>query len=136
MRVRARAFTGAAIAAFALSGAAWADQPAAPSTTPAPKCFRSHDWEGWKPTDDAKSIYIRVGIHDFYRIEFTDSCPILQAPNAHLITKPISDLICSPIEMDVKVADPPGGMAVPCIVSGITPLSPADVAALPKKLKP
>lgn len=126
----------AIVAASALSGAALADPPAAPSTKPAPKCFYSHDWQGWKASTDSKSIYIHVGVHDFYRIDFSDSCPTLQSPNAHLVTRPVNDLICSPIELDLKVADPPGGMAVPCIVTGITPLSPADVAALPKKLKP
>jgi hypothetical protein len=135
MRVQAIAWAGAAVAAIALSGAARAETPAPPSTKVAPKCFYSHDWEGWRPTDDAKSIYIRVGIHDFYRIDFSDRCPTLQAPNAHLVTKPINDLICSPIELDLKVSDPPG-MSVPCIVTGITPLSPAEMAALPKKLKP
>ena len=101
----------------------------------APKCFRSHDWQGWKPTSDSKSMYIHVGVNEFYRIDFSDSCPTLQAPNAHLVTKPVNDLICSAIELDLKVVDQPG-FAVPCIVSNITPLSPADMAALPKKLRP
>ena len=135
MQVLTKIAAVAAMAAFAASGLAAAQPAATPSAKPAPQCFRSHDWEGWKASPDSKSIYIRVGISKFYRIDFSDSCPTLNAPNAHLVTQSVNDLVCSPIELDLKVVDSPG-FAVPCIVSAITPMSPADVAALPKKLKP
>ncbi len=127
--------SAAATFAFAGPGAAQPAAPAPASTKPAAQCFYSHDWDGWKATPDAKSIYIRVNINHYYRIDFSDSCPTLNAPNAHLITKTINDLVCSAIDLDLKVSDSPG-FAVPCIVSAITPLSPADVQALPKKQKP
>jgi hypothetical protein len=133
------------LAALALSAAAAVAmaQPAAsppgkppPSTKIAPKCFRSHDWESWKPAENSKAIYIRVNINQFYRIDFSDSCPMVQSPNVHLVTRTINDLVCTPLDLDLKVADPPTEFAIPCIVTGITPMSPAEAAALPKKLQP
>lgn len=147
MRIHINAAVLAALALAPLTASASA-QPASPppaaakpppSTRLPPKCFYSHDWAGWKPSADSKSIYIRVGVSDFYRIDFSDSCPTLRDPDVHLVTRPLNDLICSPIELDLKVAQPPDlgrGMAIPCIVTGITPLSHADMAALPKKLLP
>jgi hypothetical protein len=125
----------AGTAAFVFGGSAGAQPAAAASSKPASQCFYSHDWESWKATPDSKAIYIRVGINRFYRIDFSDSCPTLNAPNVHLVTRSVNDLVCSAIDLDIKVADSPG-FPVPCIVNAITPMSPADVAALPKKLKP
>lgn len=109
---------------------------AQPSTKPAPSCFFSVDWDGWKATPDSKSIYIRVGVRDVYKLDLSSACPELQMPDAHLVTHIRgSDSICSPLDLDLRVSDM-HGFATPCIVSAITPLSPAEAAALPPKLKP
>jgi hypothetical protein len=66
-------------------------------------------------------------------------CPELTYPDAHLITVwRGSNEVCGPLDWDLKVADGsgPGSFAVPCIVKGQTRLSPAEVAAIPKKFKP
>ena len=138
MRAQAMMAMMIGVSLCTLAGAAGAQtaSASAPAATKAPsQCFYSHDWDGWKASPDSKSIYIRVGVSHYYKIDFSDSCPTLNAPNAHLITKTVNDLICSAIDLDLKVSDSPG-FAVPCIVSAISPMSPADVAALPKKLKP
>lgn len=133
MRKRFLTTTLIGLAAASMLGLA-AD--AQPSTKPAPSCFFSIDWNGWKASPDSKSIYIRVGIHDIYRLDLSAACPELQMPDARLITKIRgSDSICSPLDIDLRVSDM-HGFATPCIVSAITPLSPADVAAMPAKLKP
>jgi hypothetical protein len=108
-------------------------QPAKPT---APKCFYSRDWNGWKASPDGKSIYIRVGVRDLYRLDFSHSCSAAQGVGVHLVTRVRgSSLICNPIDLDLKVSDG-RGFATPCIVSGITPLSAEDAAALPKNLRP
>ena len=112
----------------------------APSAAqPAPKrnttCFLSRDWIGWKPSADSRSIYIHVNVHDYYRLDLSSACPQLQDPTAHLVTHSTSAWICHPIDLDLKVADSQG-FATPCIVSRISPMSPAEVEALPKKLRP
>jgi hypothetical protein len=112
----------------------------APSAAqPAPKarssCFLSRDWAGWKPSADSRSIYIHVNMHDYFRLDLSGACPQLQDPTAHLVTHSTSDWVCHPLDLDLKVADTQG-FATPCIVSKISPMSPAEVEALPKKLRP
>lgn len=106
-----------------------------PSKAPAPSCFFSRDWQGWKATDDGKAIYIRVGLHQIYRLDLASSCPDLHYPNAHLVTKLRGDSICDALDIDLKVSDG-SGFAVPCIVSKLSELSQAEAAALPKALQP
>ena len=106
---------------------------------PAPKagstCFLTRDWIGWKPSADARSIYIHVNMHDYYRLDLSAACPRLQDPTAHLVTHSTSDWVCHPLDLDLKVADA-GGFPSPCIVTKITPMSKAEVDALPKKQRP
>ena len=104
---------------------------------PAPQCFLSRDWQGWKPSADSRAIYIRVGLSHYYRIDFSSACPELQWTNAHLITKLRGggSWICDPLDLDIEVAqdrDP----AVPCIARKITPLTKDQVAAVPKNEQP
>lgn len=118
----------------AMLGLAAAD--AQPSQKPAPQCFFSQDWNGWKATKDSKAIYIRVGVSQIYRLDLSSACPELQMPDVHLITHIRgSSSICSALDLDLKVSDM-HGFATPCIVSKITPLSPADAAALPRDVRP
>jgi hypothetical protein len=98
-------------------------------------CFLSRDWVGWKASPDSRSIYIHVNVHDYYRLDLSSACTQLQDPTAHLITHSTSDWVCHPIDLDLKVSDSPG-FAMPCIVRGITPMTKADVDALPPKLRP
>ncbi len=103
----------------------------------APKsCFRTSDWNGWTVTRDAKSMYIRTGVRTLYRIDFVDSCRAAQDPGVHIVTRVRgSGLVCSAIDLDLKFATH-HGFATACLVDKITPLSPAEAAALPKTLRP
>ena len=68
-------------------------------------------------------------------LDLVGSCPTLLIPNAHLVTVfrgPTQ--VCSAVDLDMKVSD--GGIATPCLVDKITPMSPAEVKALPAKLQP
>jgi hypothetical protein len=104
---------------------------------PAEQCFRSGQYQGFHALNDHTMI-VRVNVNDFYRIEMSGTCPELTQPDAILITEMRgSDMICGPLDWDLKVGEPgPGGFAVPCIVKSQTKLTPAEVAALPKKDKP
>jgi Family of unknown function (DUF6491) len=109
--------------------------PAA-SAKPSGQCFSSRDWSGWKASPDSKSIYIRVSVSKLFRLDLAQACPTLQWPGAHLVTKLRgSSWICSPLDLDLRVSAG-RGTAIPCMVSGITPLSKDEAAALPKKLRP
>jgi hypothetical protein len=43
-------------------------------------------------------------------------------------------MVCSPVDVDLSAGPP--GFKTPCIVDRLTQLTPAEVAALPKKEKP
>ena len=101
------------------------------------QCFRMSQMQGWKPLPDASGFYFRVSLHDYWVAHFSGACPAIRRPGVHLVNKVTNDLICSPIEFDVRVGEmTPGFPAVPCIVSDYRQLSPAEAQALPPKLKP
>jgi len=43
---------------------------------PANKCFFVSEFQNWKAPDN-KTIYIRVGVNEFYRLDLSASCPSL-----------------------------------------------------------
>ena len=129
--VIAAVLTGAAL--FSTTTATEA-QPRPPASRP-PQCFSARNWEGWRAADD-RSMYIRVRMHDIYRVDFAGSCSTLSWPGVHLVTVfRGSDEICAPIDFDLKVADG-HGIPSPCIVSRITPVPYAEAAMIPRKLLP
>ena len=133
MRDNLRLSTLIALAAFAGSGAWAADSSAAP---PSNSCFFSRDFESWK-APDAKTIYIRVGLRRYFRLDMAGKCPDLTSPDAYLVTIfRGSDTICTALDWDLKVATQGINVPVGCIVKTMTELSPAEVAAIPPKFKP
>jgi hypothetical protein len=123
----------AAVAAGLLgaSAAAAADAPAAPQTP----CFFVNQWQGWKaPSPDV--IYLRVNLHDIYKVELSAGSDQLMWPDTHLVSIVRgSDSICSAIDLDLKVAGP-GGFKEGLIAKSLTKLTPDEVAAIPKKYLP
>jgi hypothetical protein len=136
MIMRILSATALALTLGASTTSALADEPAA-STVPAkPSCFYIHDIESWKAAPDTKTMYIRVRSNRFYRIGLANRCSMLRGPDSYLVTTSIgSDFVCRPIDWQLKVAQRPMG-AMGCIVHDITPMTPAEVAALPKKSHP
>jgi hypothetical protein len=112
-----------------------------PAQTPAPPpkhntCFYSSEFQGWK-APDAHTIFIRVGVHRYFRLDLANACQTLLWPDSHLITHVRgSDSICSAIDWDMKVSQSPNGIPEACIVKTMTELTPAEVAAIPPKFKP
>lgn len=128
--------TFAAIALSLTLGATLAAVSSPASAQPG-RCFRMSQMQGWKALPDASGFYYRVSLHDYWVAHFSGSCPAIRRPGVHLVNKVTNDLICSPIEFDVRVGDQtPGFSPIPCIVSDFHQLSPAEAQALPPKLKP
>ncbi|HWA30612.1 MAG TPA: DUF6491 family protein [Rhizomicrobium sp.] len=135
--MRCSGFALAAVVGLSMLGApAFAD-----TVPPTPnKCFSMRDMENWK-APDARTIYIRVNINRFYRLDLAAPCQSLLQPNTHLVTKTRgSDQVCNGIDWDLAVSDtigePGRGFRQACIVKTQTPLTAAEVAAIPKKFKP
>jgi hypothetical protein len=113
---------------------------AAVAAAPAPagrQCFYTRDWRGWRAADpEGTAMYVRVGVSRVYRVEFAGTCRQLTSPSARLVTESTFGQVCSAVDLTVKVSDSSGLAPTPCIVKGLTALTPAEVAQLPKKLVP
>ncbi|MDB5458596.1 MAG: hypothetical protein JWO72_337 [Caulobacteraceae bacterium] len=124
---------GGALAAVlaGLAGAASA-APTEPKHAQA-SCFRSADWAGWHAPDD-KTLYLRVNLHDIYRVDLSYGSSMLKWPDSHLVSVMHgSDYICSPLDLQLSVAQNGGGMRDYLMAKSITKLTPDQVAAIPKK---
>ena len=108
---------------------------AAQAAPPAGQCFASTEMGNWRAAD-ASTLYVRVHMNKIYRIDLRGRCASLTAPGARLITTfRGSNLICSPLDWDLKVSAGIGDVE-PCIVKSMTLLSPEETKALPKKVTP
>ena len=134
-----------ALCAAAATAAATADPKPAPAqekgpamttpAVPAKRCFRLHDWNGWR-TPDGKTMYIRIGISDLWRIDMSGTCGGLRSPTSHLVTRVRSgDLVCDALDLDLSVQDT-NGFTEPCIIQSIRPLTDAEAKALDSKDRP
>jgi hypothetical protein len=133
----------AALSVAGLSTAALAAKPS-PLATPAPpsgtglptgQCFRSHDIRNHTFVD-RNTMLIDVAGKATYRVTMNGACLAGAISSDPIITRnpPGSSIICRPIDMDVAVSR--GGFPSQCIVDSIVKMSPEEIAALPRKLKP
>ncbi len=135
------------LCAAAATAAATADPKAAPAPAadkspvtatppvPAKRCFRLHDWNGWR-TPDGKTMYIRIGVSDLWRIDMTGTCGGLRSSSSHLVTRVHSgDLVCDALDLDLSVQDT-NGFTEPCIIQSIRPLTDVETKALDSKDRP
>jgi hypothetical protein len=108
---------------------------AAPASAVAPACFRTHEIRNHTVGDD-HTIYFNVSDRAVYRVEVDRTCLAGATTSDPIVTRnpPGADIVCRPIQLDLAVNT--GGASQRCIVQSITPLTPAEVAALPPKLRP
>ena len=101
----------------------------------APSCFRTTDI-GNHTVGDARTLYLKVGLNDIYRVETAGNCATKSDAYNALVIKTVasSTLVCRPLDLDIAINR--SGFVSPCIVSGLTQLTPAEIAALPAKLRP
>jgi hypothetical protein len=98
-------------------------------------CFRMHDVQSHSVVDN-HTLYVSANRREVYRITTSNNCFATKSRSDPLITRSSggSDMICKPIDLDLKVGGS-GGVSS-CIVSAIDRLTPAEVADIPKKLRP
>lgn len=125
----------AALAAAALAAPSLAQEPAKPAG-PSNQCFRMSQIDNHTKGDD-QTVYLSVRHRDVYRLGMSGNCLAGASSNDALVMAPTAgvDLICRPLDLDIKVHTNPG-MLSPCIIKDITKLTPEQVAALPPKIKP
>lgn len=124
-----------AVLALGLLAALAAAPPALAKPGKAPRqCFRSRDWESWRAAD-AKTLYVRVHGREVWRMKLL-ACPSILSPGARIVNVVRgTDMVCRPIDLDLRVAET-GGFSTPCLVKSLRPLTPDEVAALPRKQRP
>jgi hypothetical protein len=100
-------------------------------------CFYSNQFESWRAPDN-RTILIRVGLSQYYRLDLAGPCGGITLPFAHLINRVHGpNTICKALDWDLAVSDSPtGGFEHGCIVKSMTRLTPEEVASIPVKFKP
>jgi hypothetical protein len=100
-------------------------------------CFRTQDMRNHTKVDN-DTIYVGVSIRDVYRVR-AKSCFVGMTSSDPLViaTTASTGLVCKPLDLDLGVRrGGPGAITSRCIVDSIAKLTPAEVAAIPKKLRP
>jgi len=109
--------------------------PATGTGLPTGQCIRSHDIRN-HTIADKQTMLIDVNGRAIYRITVDGACLGGAVSSDPIVTRqpPGSAVICKPIDMDLAISK--GGFESQCIVRSIVKMSPEEVAALPRKLKP
>jgi hypothetical protein len=129
-------FRLALTAALSATAACLAATPALAASADHSSCFLSSNWSGWK-SPDPNTIYLRVDINRIYRLDLAHPSYQLDGPGMHLTSRIRgSSWICSPLDLQLSVADDHGIAREPLFVKSITELTPAEVKAIPAKFLP
>ena len=122
------------LAAAVLAAGGVTAAAAAPAQDRAPRdCFASNDWKGWTAPGDGDFLYLRVGLHDIYRVELTPGTHARKDVDRFLVNEVRgSNWICSPIDLDLTLSDR-NGFREPLIARSLRKLTPTEVAAIPRK---
>jgi hypothetical protein len=106
-----------------------------PAAAVAPACFYTRDIRNHTVADD-HTLFVNVGGRMVYRVETSNPCFSGATSSDPIVIRnpPGSNTICHPIDLDVGVNT--GGFTNRCRVSSISPMTPAEIAALPPRLRP
>lgn len=124
-----------AAALCAAAAPALAADPAKPAA--GPQCFRVSQIQN-HTKGDAKTLYLSVKPkRQVYRLGMSGSCLAGVNSSDPLVLETVggTDMVCRPLDLDLKVKVGAGGLT-PCIIKDITRLTPDQVAALPPKVRP
>lgn len=99
-------------------------------------CFRVSQIRNHTKADNSTLLVSVGGQKSVYRWQMAGSCLAGASSSDPLILEPATggDVICKPIDLNVRVQI--GPIASPCILKSIHKLTPEQVAALPKKVRP
>ena len=117
------------VAALAATSAAAADKAAS-------RCFRMQDIRNHTVGDD-HTLYLSIGGQSVYHLEMSNNCLGGSSSSDAIVLKERgSSSICQAIDLDISATVSGGGLSSRCIVDTLIQLTPAQVSALPKKVKP
>jgi len=124
----------AALLGLAVTAAHASPTPGA--AAPTRSCFFINDWQGWK-SPSPNILYLKVNMHDVYRVDLSAGSSQLQWPDVHLVSivRGGGNSVCDALDLDLSVSDG-HGFREPLIAKSITKLTPEEVAAIPPKFRP
>lgn len=100
-------------------------------------CFTTTQWHGWSAPGDGDMLYLRVGLNDVYRADLTPGSHVHRYGDQFLVNRARgSTWVCHPVDLDLTLNDPHGGVVQPIIVTGLRKLTPAEVEAIPAHDRP
>jgi Family of unknown function (DUF6491) len=98
-------------------------------------CFFINQWDGWKAPDD-HTLYLGVNYRDVYEVQLADSSPMLQDPNAHIISDTRGPYtVCNPVDLQLAINEP-YGLPKRLVAKSLVKLTPEQVKAIPRKYRP
>ncbi len=113
---------------LAVTGASAATGP-----RPGDNCFLGNSWEGWSAPGNGDALYLRVNMHDIYRVDLVPGTHVRKDPGRFLVNRVRGpDWICSPLDLDLTLSDH-HGFQQPLIARSLRKLTPEEVAAIPRK---
>jgi hypothetical protein len=125
----------ASVFAVALLAAAVSSTAAvgAPGAAPERACFLSNSWDGWSAPGDGDFLYLRIHMHDIYRVDLTPGTRVHKDADRFLVSRIRgSNWICSHLDLDLTLSDHLG-FREPLIARSLRKLTPSEVAAIPPK---
>jgi hypothetical protein len=123
-----------AVAAALVAGGALAqDKPADKAN--GGQCFFAREIRNYTVSDDEQTLYLKVGGNHFYKLGLGSSCTGL-AHRTRISLKAArgASTICQAIDVDLLTSE--RGSRLPCTVYDMHEMTPAEVAALPKRDRP
>jgi hypothetical protein len=130
--IKSSLVAGALIAAAGVASAANAEAVARPAS----KCFFSTSWRGWSsPSPDV--LYLKVNLRDVYKVDLAGHRSSSLKRAGYFLVNEMhgSNTICSALDLDLAVSDG-HGFYEPLIARSIRPMTPEEIAAIPKKDRP
>jgi hypothetical protein len=128
------ALSGAAGPAGQAASAPPGVDTAALTSTGAGTCFYRRDIRN-HTVGDAHTLYLDIAGREVWRVQMSNSCLVSAVSSDPIIirNREGGQSVCKPMDLDIAVA---AAGESRCIVSGISRLTPTEVAALPKKIRP
>lgn len=97
------------------------------------RCFRTEDVRGWRVGDN-QTVYLRTGVNRVFRMRLMGPCPDINGSERIGIEARGSSFVCSGVDATIIAPSPIGPRR--CPVSAVQALSPAELAALPRRQRP
>jgi hypothetical protein len=110
--------------------------PTVASAAAGDACFRTREISSHRKGADDKTLYLKVGLKDVYKVTSKNACLAgAMRDDGLVVGAPPSGMVCKAIDFDLAIRQG-GGHATPCLVESIVKLTPQEAAALPKDVRP